>query len=70
MDASGWHAHGRGISIGELQSSEIKLESDDFGRDAELNVKVRNYHGLASDYFGKVGMNAYIHTKNGPRRAA
>lgn len=69
-NAERWHSHGRGISMRELESSEIKLEIDDFGQDSELSAKVRNYHGLAGDYFKKIGLNAYIHTKNGPRRVA
>ena len=69
-NAARWHSHGRGISMRELRSSEIKLEIDDFGQDAGLNVKVRNYHGLASDYYRKVGVNAYVHTKNSLRRVA
>lgn len=69
-NASRWHSHGRGISMRELTSSEIKLEVDDFGADSDLSEKIRNYHGLATDYFRKVGYKAYIHSKVGPRRVA
>lgn len=69
-NASRWHSHGRGISMRELTSSEIKLEVDDFGADSDLSEKIRNYHGLATDYFSKLGYNAYIHSKVGPRRVA
>ena len=54
----------------ELTSSEIKLKIDDFGADSDLSEKIRNYHGLAVDYFKKAGFNAYIHTHLGPRRVA
>lgn len=69
-NASRWHSHGRGISMKELTSSEIKLKIDDFGADSDLSEKIRNYHGLAVDYFKKAGFNAYIHTQLGPRRVA
>ncbi len=67
-NASIWHSHGRGISMHELRSSKVKLKIDDFGKDHDLSINIRNYHGLASDYFGKIGLTDYIHTKIGHRR--
>ncbi len=69
-NASKWHSHGRGIPMSRLVGDEVKLVIDDFGADADLNSLVRNYHGLAVDYFGKAGMNAYVHTQLGVRRIA
>ena len=69
-DASRWHSHGRGIPMRELSGSELKLVINDFGGDPELNGRVRNYHGLAVDYSGKVGLKAYIHSQLGFRRVA
>jgi hypothetical protein len=68
-DASKWHSHGRGISLNELGGSDIKLIIDDFGSDAVLGEKIKNYHGLASDYYtNKMGVSGYIHSKLGLRR--
>ena len=69
-DASKWHSHGRGISLQQLGSSDIKLLIDDFGTDDSLNEIIRNYHGLASDYIAKMGIDAYIHSMTGIRRIA
>lgn len=66
--ADKWHSHGRGIPMRELQSSEIKLEIEDFGADNELNNTIRNYHGLCIDYSNKRGIRGFIHTKLGMRR--
>lgn len=69
-DASKWHSHGRGIPMRRLIGDELKLVIDDFGANEELSQHIKNYHGLAVDYFGKLGMQAYIHTRNGSRRVA
>lgn len=61
--ADRWHSHGRGITMKQLQSDEIKLEIDDFGINSELSVDIRNYHGLAVDFARKMGMRGFIHTK-------
>lgn len=68
-DASKWHSHGRGISMRELSGPEIKLLIDDFGSDADLSDKIKNYHGLAVDYFSKkLGVAGCIHSQTGMRR--
>jgi tetratricopeptide (TPR) repeat protein len=67
-DAKKWHSHGRGISMAELRGEEIKLLIDDFGKDKDLSMQIRNYHGLAIDYAQKQGFRGFIHTKNGMRR--
>ena len=69
-DASKWHSHGRGIPMKELTSRDVKLIVDDFGNDPDLNLIVRNYHGLAVDYFRKMDIGSYIHSKLGLRRVA
>ena len=53
-NASKWHSHGRGIPMSRLVGEELKLMIDDFGADQKLKSLVRNYHGLAVDYFGKL----------------
>ncbi len=68
-DASKWHSHGRGIPMNDLSGSDIKLLIDDFGADDDLSNKIKNYHGLAVDYFSnKLGVAGYIHSKIGMRR--
>lgn len=68
-DASKWHSHGRGISMQELGADDIKLQIQDFGKDNELSMHIRNYHGLAVDFAAKQGTQAFIHSsRNGMRR--
>lgn len=63
-----WHSHGRGISIRELASEEIKLKIKDFGTEPNLNGHVRHYHGLFVDYAARMGFNAALHSARGTRR--
>lgn len=68
-DASKWHSHGRGISMPELEAEDIKLQIEDFGKDKELSMQIRNYHGLAVDFAAKQGIQGFIHSSiNGMRR--
>ena len=67
-DASKWHSHGRGIPMKRLQGDELKLAVDDFGANKNLSTAIRNYHGLAADYFAKSNMHGYVHTSRGVRR--
>lgn len=68
-DASKWHSHGRGISLQELEAEDIKLQIEDFGKDQQLSMHIRNYHGLAVDFAAKQGIQAFIHSsRNGIRR--
>ena len=67
-DAKRWHSHGRGISIRELGSDEIKLKIKNFGDDEKINTDVRHYHGLFVDYMNKRGMRGAVHTIRGVRR--
>lgn len=61
-DATKWHSHGRGISLQELESDDIKLVVDNFGDDEELSTMIRNYHGLATDHAAKHKVNNFIHS--------
>lgn len=67
-DATKWHSHGRGISMGELMDDDIKLLIDDFGQDDTLSGTIRNYHGLAIDYARQHQMPRFLHTTKGIRR--
>ena len=67
-----WHSHGRGIGLRELESDEIKLKIINFGKDADLNTKIRGYYELFIDYCKKMGANTsnhtVLHTGRGVRR--
>lgn len=67
-DAKKWHSHGRGISMRELSGNSLKLKIINFGENKILSTHIRNYHGLAVDYYRKTGVKAYIHSKLGQRR--
>ncbi len=64
-DATKWHSHERGISMCKLQGNSLKLKIDDFGKSEELSNAIRNYHGLAVDYYRKTGVAMYIHSQYG-----
>jgi len=61
-NAQRWHSHGRGISIRELGSDEIKLQIKNFGDDPKLNAAIRQYHGLFIDYLLRKGMRGALHS--------
>ncbi len=51
----------------KLQGNSLKLKIDDFGKSRELSNAIRDYHGLAVDYYRKAGVAMYIHSKHGHR---
>ncbi len=51
----------------ELTGDDLKLKIDDFGANEALSHTIRNYHGLAVDYCGKIRIVAYVHSKLGLR---
>jgi hypothetical protein len=64
-----WHSHGRGISIRELESEEIKLKINNFSYDQTLNSAIREYYNLIMDYFlVKTSTQHFIHSRLGARR--
>ena len=67
-NAERWHSHGRGITIKELMSEEIKLKVNDFSKNDNLNTLIRNYHGLFVDYMSRRAMTGAIHCRRGLRR--
>lgn len=67
-DASKWHSHGRGITMRELTSKDIKLKIKDFGTDDELNKIIRQYYDLFIDYGRKINSEYAIHSKYGIQR--
>jgi len=69
-DAKRWHSHGRGVSIKELESDEIKLKVVNYGKDKALNSLISNYYGLFRDYLQKMGYEGALHSSRGIRRLA
>ncbi|MEZ5785831.1 MAG: hypothetical protein R3D62_04970 [Xanthobacteraceae bacterium] len=65
-----WHSHGRGISIRELASEEIKLKVINYGENEDWNRNISNYYGLFIDYLGKRGFSGGLHSRRGVRRLA
>ena len=62
-----WHSHGRGIHMKALNDMGLKI--DDFGADPELRQNIRNYYGLAIDFYGTMEKGShFVHTKQGARR--
>ena len=64
-----WHSHGRGISM-EVLRKKAKLRFgetgvsvcvDDFGEDEKLDILLKAYHRLLTDYIGRIGANVAIH---------
>lgn len=64
-----WHSHERGISM-EILRKELNLKIDDFGEDEALNEAVRGYHKLASSYMSRIGIDAYVHSKEKFRKVS
>jgi len=61
-DPERWHSHGIGITMKTLRE-EINLQIEDFGQDADLNNKIRQYFGLLWDYRGRRGHSFVVHTR-------
>ena len=63
-----WHSHGRGITMADLRSEEVKLRINDFGADPSLNRAVRQYHELLSDFAARIRIPRFFHSQHGVRR--
>ena len=57
-----WHSHSRGIPMSVLQR-KLKLKIEDFGKNAELNDKIRAYYKLLVDYMMKRGHDSIVNTR-------
>lgn len=66
-NATRWHSHGRGITCDDLKGEEIKLKVKNYGDMPELRNAVRKYYDLLTDYMGRRGWQACIHTEQGFR---
>lgn len=69
-DAKKWHSHGRGLTIRELESEDIKLKIKNYSDNKTLYGNISHYRGLLVDYMGRRGFRSALHTKRGIRRLA
>lgn len=56
-----WHSHGYGISMAVLRR-DLNLLIDDLDDDPGRCRAVKQYHGLLSDYLGKLGLPIMLHS--------
>ncbi|HDO52548.1 MAG TPA: serine dehydrogenasease [Rhizobiales bacterium] len=61
-----WHSHSRGISM-EVLARDLRLEVHDFGKNHELNEKIRAYYGLLKDYMARVQHGGVVHARGSYR---
>ena len=59
-----WHSHGRGITMQELHSEEIRLIIDDYGEDEKLSKNIHQYYDLLKDYCRKMDVQLALHPAN------
>jgi hypothetical protein len=69
-DASKWHSHGRGLTIRELESDDIKLKIENYSDNKDLYRNISHYRGLFVDYMARRGFRAALHSRRGTRRLA
>ncbi len=55
-----WHMHGRALGIERLQ--ELRLEIDDYSKNDELRVAIREYNDLLTGYADRQSMQFYLHS--------
>ena len=60
-----WHSHGRGITMQELHSEEIRLIIDDYGENEKLSKNIHQYYDLLKDYCRKMDVQLALHPANG-----
>lgn len=69
-DAGKWHSHGRGLTIRELESEDIKLKIKNYSDNKRLYGNISHYRGLFVDYMARRAFRAALHSKRGVRRLA
>ncbi|NDA46346.1 MAG: hypothetical protein EBY21_03545 [Alphaproteobacteria bacterium] len=65
-----WNSHGRGITINELSSEEIKLQIENFGTHKGLADAIYGYYNLFIDYCQRMDIKSALHSSKGLRRIA
>jgi hypothetical protein len=59
-DTKLWHSHGRGIPMNVARQT-LNLKIQNFAKQSDLNVAVRTYHNLFTDYMGRRGHTDALH---------
>ena len=62
-DTAEWHSHSRGIGMNVLRR-KLKLEIDDFEKDARLSSALRTYYALLQDYILRRGHDMWVTQTN------
>lgn len=62
-DNNHWHSHGRMISMRTL-IDVVRLEIDDYGKNQELKVAVRQYNDMLTDYNVRQGQFFFIYNRH------
>lgn len=55
-----WHMHGRALGIEQLK--ELRLEIDDYSKQDDLRVAIREYNDLLTGYADRQNMQFYLHS--------
>lgn len=59
-DNKRWHMHGRALGIERLL--ELRLEIDDYSKNDEMRVAIREYNDLLTGYADRQNMQFYLHS--------
>ena len=61
-DNQEWHSHGRSIGVGKLRDL-LKIEIDDYSRDAKLRPLIREYNDLIIEYIRRGNFRVFLHSR-------
>lgn len=59
-DNKRWHMHGRALGIERLL--ELRLEIDDYSKNDEMRIAIREYNDLLTGYADRQNMQFYLHS--------
>lgn len=60
-DNKKWKSHGKGISIAELQALKLKIE--DYSKNQDLRVLIRDYYNAMDEYVRMKNLNIFIQNR-------
>lgn len=60
-DNKKWKSHGKGISIAELQALKLKIE--DYSKNQDLRVLIRDYYNAMDEYVRMKNINIFIQNR-------
>jgi hypothetical protein len=58
-----WKSHGRGLSM-KLLENDVGLQIEDFGKNSDLNQRIRSYYRLLQNYMLTARHSLVIQTTN------